>query len=178
MVNPAKVKLAIIVGPTAVGKSEVASELAPEIGAEIVNADSQQVYRYMDIGTGKPSEAERRRVPHHLIDVVNPDEDFNVAIFRRLAMASIDISAAVEKSPSYAAAPVSTSKHSQGAFSPGRRTTLRCAPRSWTRRNAPAPPLFTGVWSDSIPRPPAGFIRMTPAASCARSRFWSLPASR
>jgi tRNA dimethylallyltransferase len=90
VVNPAKIKLAIIVGPTAVGKSEVAAELALAIGAEIVNADSQQVYRYMDIGTGKPSEAERRRVPHHLIDVVNPDEDFNAAIFRRLATASID----------------------------------------------------------------------------------------
>ena len=82
-------KLIIILGPTAVGKSESALELAAEIGAEIVNADSQQVYRHMNIGTGKPSEADRARVPHHLIDVVDPDEEFNAAIFRELALEKI-----------------------------------------------------------------------------------------
>lgn len=88
-VNPGKLRVVVILGPTAVGKSEVASELAPELRAEIINADSQQVYRYMDIGTGKPSAAQRRRVPHHLIDVVDPDEEFNAAMFRRLAAESI-----------------------------------------------------------------------------------------
>ena len=68
-----KPKLVIILGPTAVGKSEVAMKLAAKIGAEIINADSQQVYRYMNIGTGKPSRADRERVAHHLIDVVDPD---------------------------------------------------------------------------------------------------------
>lgn len=85
-----KPKLVIILGPTAVGKSEVAMKLAGVIGAEIVNADSQQVYRYMNVGTGKPSRADRERVAHHLIDVVDPDEEFNVAIFRRLALEAID----------------------------------------------------------------------------------------
>jgi tRNA dimethylallyltransferase len=85
-----KPKLIIILGPTAVGKSELALQLAQAIDGEIINADSQQVYRYMDIGTGKPSKADRERVPHHLIDIINPDEDFNVAIFRRLATASIE----------------------------------------------------------------------------------------
>ncbi|MBI1996800.1 MAG: tRNA (adenosine(37)-N6)-dimethylallyltransferase MiaA [Deltaproteobacteria bacterium] len=85
-----KPKLVIILGPTAVGKSEVAMKLAGVIGAEIINADSQQVYRYMNIGTGKPSRADRERVAHHLIDVVDPDEEFNVAIFRRLALETID----------------------------------------------------------------------------------------
>ncbi|HYY24913.1 MAG TPA: isopentenyl transferase family protein, partial [Candidatus Udaeobacter sp.] len=84
-----KPKLIIILGPTGVGKSEIALELAEAIGGEIVNADSQQVYRHMEIGTGKPSKTDRDRVPHHVIDVVNPDEEFNVAAYRRLAVDSI-----------------------------------------------------------------------------------------
>ncbi|MSP41320.1 MAG: tRNA (adenosine(37)-N6)-dimethylallyltransferase MiaA [Deltaproteobacteria bacterium] len=85
-----KPKLIIILGPTAVGKSELALELALAIDAEIVNADSQQIYRYLDIGTGKPSELDRQRVAHHLIDIVNPDDEFNAALFRRRAMQSIE----------------------------------------------------------------------------------------
>ena len=83
-------KLIIILGPTAVGKSELALELAAAIDGEIVNADSQQVYRYLDIGAGKPTKAERERIAHHLIDIVDPDEEFNAALFRRLATASIE----------------------------------------------------------------------------------------
>jgi tRNA dimethylallyltransferase len=85
-----KPKLVIVLGPTGVGKSDVALELAEQVGAEIVNADSQQVYRYMDIGTAKASDAERARVRHHVIDVVDPDEDFNAALFRRLATEAIE----------------------------------------------------------------------------------------
>ena len=70
-----KPKLIIILGPTGVGKSKIALELAEAVGGEIVNADSQQVYRYMNIGTGKPSKADRDRVAHHVIDVVNPDQE-------------------------------------------------------------------------------------------------------
>lgn len=84
-----KPKITIVLGSTAVGKSELALELAQSIGGEIVNADSQQVYRYMDIGTGKPSKADQERVRHHLIDIVNPDEEFNVALYRRLATTAI-----------------------------------------------------------------------------------------
>jgi tRNA dimethylallyltransferase len=84
-----KPKLVIILGPTAVGKSDVALRLAESENGEIVNADSQQVYRHMDIGTGKPSKADRERVPHHLIDIVAPNEEFNAALFRRLATDSI-----------------------------------------------------------------------------------------
>jgi tRNA dimethylallyltransferase len=84
-----KPKLVIILGPTAVGKSEVALRLAESENGEIVNADSQQVYRHMDIGAGKPSKADRERVPHHLIDIVAPNEEFNAALFRRLATESI-----------------------------------------------------------------------------------------
>ena len=85
-----KPRLVIVLGPTAVGKSELALALAQRLDGEIVNADSQQVYRYMDIGTGKPSEPDRRRVPHHVIDVVNPDEEFNAAMYCRLANDAID----------------------------------------------------------------------------------------
>jgi tRNA dimethylallyltransferase len=81
--------LVVVLGPTAVGKTALALEMAPSIDGEIVNADSQQVYRYMDIGTGKPSDAQRGAVPHHVIDVVNPDEEFNAAMYRRLASAAI-----------------------------------------------------------------------------------------
>lgn len=85
-----KPKLIVILGATAVGKSDVALTLAEKIAGEIVNADSQQVYRYMDIGTGKPSRLDRERIAHHVIDVVEPDREFNVAVYRQLAIAAID----------------------------------------------------------------------------------------
>ena len=81
-----KPKVIVITGPTASGKSRLAVELALHVGGEIVNADSMQVYRGMDVGTAKPTMAERRGVPHHLLDVVNPDEDFDAAKYRSLAI--------------------------------------------------------------------------------------------
>jgi tRNA dimethylallyltransferase len=74
-----KPRVAVLVGPTAVGKTAVALKLAAGLGAEIVNADSLQVYRELDIGTAKPTWAERARVPHHLIDVADPPEPFDAA---------------------------------------------------------------------------------------------------
>jgi len=74
-----------IVGPTAVGKSQLALQLAQYFPAEIISADSRQVYRYMDIGTNKPSPAERAAVPHHIIDVVDPDQEFSLAMYLQLA---------------------------------------------------------------------------------------------
>ena len=85
-----KPKLVIILGPTGVGKSEVAIDVALGVGGEIINADSQQVYRAMDIGTGKPTLEKRRKLPHHLIDIVDPDEEFNVALFREKALKSAE----------------------------------------------------------------------------------------
>lgn len=81
--------LVAFVGPTAVGKSDLALHLAQSFEGEIINADSRQIYRYMDIGTNKPSLAERTLIPHHLIDVVNPDEDFNLAAYCQLATDAI-----------------------------------------------------------------------------------------
>ena len=80
-----KPKLIVVLGPTAVGKSATALELAEALDGEIINADSQQVYRQLNIRTGKASLVERERVPHHLVDVVDVDGDFNAALFRRLA---------------------------------------------------------------------------------------------
>jgi len=84
-----KPKLVIILGPTGVGKSEVAIDVALQVQGEIINADSQLVYRHMDIGTAKPLTSVRQRVPHHIIDVVNPDEEFNAALYREFALKAI-----------------------------------------------------------------------------------------
>ena len=80
----------IISGPTSAGKSEIAIGLAKRLNGEIVSADSMQVYRGMDIGTGKLTEEEMQGVRHHLIDVMDPDVDFNVSKFRNLAIPAID----------------------------------------------------------------------------------------
>lgn len=74
----------LIFGPTAVGKTRLLSRLFPGM-AEIISADSMQVYRYMDIGTAKPSKEEREQIPHHLIDILNPDRQYNVGKFVHLA---------------------------------------------------------------------------------------------
>lgn len=79
-----------IVGPTAVGKSDLALRLAARLPAEIVSADSRQVYRGLDIGTAKPTLDEQRQVPHHVIDVVDPRDDFSLADFQDLAYRAID----------------------------------------------------------------------------------------
>jgi tRNA dimethylallyltransferase len=79
-----------VVGPTAVGKSQFVLRLARYFSLEIINADSRQVYRYMDIGTNKPSVAERALVPHHVIDVVDPDEHFSLAIYHQLARRALE----------------------------------------------------------------------------------------
>lgn len=79
-----------IVGPTAVGKSKLAISLAQALDGEVVNADSRQVYRYMDIGTAKPSLEEQRSIPHHLIDIVEPSETFSLALFQPLAYKAIE----------------------------------------------------------------------------------------
>ena len=81
--------LIAIVGPTAVGKSALAIHLAQVFGGEIVSADSRQVFRGMDIGTAKPGPEERAQVPHHLIDVVEPDQDFTLAHYQQMAIRAI-----------------------------------------------------------------------------------------
>ena len=84
-IQHSKPPLIVIVGPTAVGKTEISIQLATRLGGEIVSADSRLFYRGMDIGTAKPTPEERLRIPHHLIDVADPDETWSLAVFQRLA---------------------------------------------------------------------------------------------
>ncbi len=91
--------LIAIVGETATGKSALALEIAKRFDGEIVNADSWQIYKGMDVGTAKPDQQERSEVKHHLIDVVNPDEDFNAAMYKKLAAKAIDDIASRGKLP-------------------------------------------------------------------------------
>jgi tRNA dimethylallyltransferase len=79
----------VIIGPTAVGKTDLSLAIARELNAEIIGGDSRQVYRFLDIGTAKPSAAQRQTVPHHLIDIVNPDEALNAARFAQLGWGCI-----------------------------------------------------------------------------------------
>jgi tRNA dimethylallyltransferase len=82
-------RLVVIVGPTGAGKTRLSLELAVRVGGEVISCDSQQVYVGMDIGTGKVSGDERARVPHHLLDVVKPDQEMTMARFMDLADAAI-----------------------------------------------------------------------------------------
>ncbi len=75
--------LIILTGPTAVGKTALSVRLAKAIGGEIISADSMQVYRHMDIGSAKITKEEMEGVPHYLIDVLDPEEEFNVTVFQK-----------------------------------------------------------------------------------------------
>ncbi len=87
-----KNKIAVIAGPTATGKTRLAVMLAKRFNGEVISADSMQIYRYMDIGSAKPTKEETESIAHHLIDVVNPDEPFSVARYTELAnLAAQDI---------------------------------------------------------------------------------------
>lgn len=77
--------LVIIAGPTSIGKSEVALKIAEELRGEIISADSRQIYRFMNIGTAKPPSEFLKRIPHYLIDIVNPDQEFSASLFKELA---------------------------------------------------------------------------------------------
>ena len=92
-------RILAIVGPTAVGKTALSIELAQRFDGEIVSADSRQIYRSMDIGTAKATPAEQAAAPHHLIDVVDPDEELTLAHYRQLATEAIAAIAARGKLP-------------------------------------------------------------------------------
>ncbi len=89
----------VVVGPTAIGKTALSLELAEKFLCEIVSVDSMQVYRYMDIGTAKPSADEISRVPHHLIDIVDPDEQFDASRFVHHAIHAINLIVSSGKIP-------------------------------------------------------------------------------
>ena len=95
--RPDKQKIIIITGPTATGKTDLAVNLSLDMGGEVVNCDSMQVYKGMDIGTAKPLPEEKKGIPHHLLDVVNPDEEFNASVYREYAVPVIKDILAREK---------------------------------------------------------------------------------
>ncbi|MFQ9510988.1 MAG: tRNA (adenosine(37)-N6)-dimethylallyltransferase MiaA [Lachnospiraceae bacterium] len=85
-----KKPLIILTGPTAVGKTDLSIDLAKAVNGEIVSADSMQVYKYMDIGSAKIKPEEMKGIRHHLVDAIEPDEDFNVVRFQKMAKAALD----------------------------------------------------------------------------------------
>jgi len=96
---PKKNKLIVILGPTAVGKTEFAIKLAKKFNGEIISADSKQVYKEMDIGTGKVSKKEMKGIPHYLLDIVSPKKHFSVAQYQKLAYKNINKILKKEKVP-------------------------------------------------------------------------------
>ena len=82
-------RLVAVVGPTAVGKSRLGISIAKQFNGEIVNADSRQVYKFMDIGTAKPGREEREAVPHHMLDIIMPDQAYSLALFQESALRCI-----------------------------------------------------------------------------------------
>ena len=128
-----------MVGPTGSGKSDLALAIAEEFNGEVVNCDSLQVFRYFDIGTAKLPSTERRGIPHHLIDIVDPDELFTAGEYARLARETHRrTSRPAAASRSSPAAPDSTSGRCSTACSKAPPATSRCA-TGWRRARLGAP---------------------------------------
>lgn len=94
-----KPKVIVIVGPTASGKTDLSIRLAKELNGEIISADSMQIYKKMTIGTAKPTKEEMQGIPHHMIDIIEPNEDFNVAKYKNMAEEKIEEILAKGKQP-------------------------------------------------------------------------------
>ena len=165
-----KPKIVVVLGPTAVGKSDVAMELALQMNGEIINADSQQVYRQMNIGTAKPSRGECETVPHHLIDIVDPDEEFNVARYRELAAAGVhDIQ---KGKPAIVCGGTGLYiKRSREDCSLAQHKTRKSEQRSLWRRPSMVSDRFTNGLSESILQQRRGFIPMTGSELFAPWKF-------
>ena len=126
-----KKPLIVLTGPTAVGKTALSIQLARRIGGEIISADSMQVYRHMDIGTAKIRLEEMDGVPHHLIDILEPTEDFNVVRFRRLPARRRKIFTAAEKFRSWQVEPAFIFRHCSMILISPRSTKIRSFGRRW-----------------------------------------------
>ena len=142
---PDKPAVVVVTGPTSAGKTALAIELAEKFGGEIVNADSMQVYRFMDIGTAKPTPEQRARVPHHLIDVVTPDVPYNAGRYVGEARSAASAIHARGKIVVWRGQRASTFARSSRVCSPPAPPTPSCASASSTRtgaraRRAPAAP--------------------------------------
>ena len=146
--NDLRPPILAILGPTATGKSALGIELALRRGGEIISCDSTAVYRGFDIGTDKVPLAERRGIPHHLIDIVEPTEEYTAARYVRDAVAAIEqIYDARAAGRSSWAAPDCTIARSCGVFFRARAPTRRCAAASNASRSAAASSFFTACSS-------------------------------
>ena len=155
--------LLVIGGPTASGKTSLALELAKHLPIEVISADSRQVYRGLDIGTAKPTPAERRRAPHHVLDIIDPNEPFSAHRFSGLARpAIVDIERRGAPSRSSSAEPASTSRRcSQPPRSAPRRPTPNTQPPHPRPRNRriPTPPARNQPVHPGLHPRPAGRTR-------------------
>ncbi len=97
--NAPSPRLVLVCGPTSIGKTSMGVNLAQDIEGEIISADSMQVYKHMDIGTAKPAHAEQRLVPHHMIDIIEPDDSFDAARFAKIATKIISELVSQNKTP-------------------------------------------------------------------------------
>lgn len=170
----ARLPLLVVIGPTASGKSALALRLAEELNGEILSGDSMQVYRGMDIGTAKPTAAERARVPHHLVDILDIDAPFPRPTSPSAPPQPRGTYAPAAGCPSLRAArgcisncccPAAPRRPRPPTPEYGRSILLSPAARA-TRRFGRA----CGRWT---PKPPPPCIRTTSSASCARWRFTS-----
>ena len=162
--------LLVIVGPTGVGKTAVAARLAAALPLEAVNADSRQVYRGMDIGTGKPTVDERAILPHHLIDVVNPDERYHAARFRVEALRALVEIRARGRLPVVVGGTGLYVRSLLKGLEPAPPADLPCG-GSWSAMRARmAPPRCTGGSRRWTRRPRTGFTPTTACGSSAPSR--------
>ena len=166
-----KPKIVVVLGPTAAGKSDVAMELALQMVA-VINADSQQVYRQMNIGTAKPSRGECETVPHHLIDIVDPDEEFNVARYRELAAAGVhDIQKRGKPAIVCGGTGLYIKALTRGLFvGPAQDAEIR-ATLTLERRPSMVSDRFTNGLSESILQQRRGFIPMTGSELFAPWKF-------
>lgn len=158
-----KQPLIILTGPTAVGKTALSIRLAKAIGGEIISADSMQVYRHMDIGSAKVTKEEMDGVPHHLIDVLEPEEEFNVVVFKQMAAEALTASTAAETSPSWPAEPDFISRLCCTTSTSRRTRRAARSAQSWKRW--PAARAISGCTPccrRSIPKRPG---RSTPTTS-------------
>ena len=148
-----------IVGPTASGKSAVGLELAKRIDGEIISGDSMQVYRGMDIGTAKASREDLASVRHHLIDVVDPCDEFNVASYQKLAQDAIADITARGKMPIMVGGTGMYIDSVLNGFLFPRERTERFAKDSWRKASFWDPRLYMRGWRMSILRRPAKYIQ-------------------
>jgi tRNA dimethylallyltransferase len=155
--------LVAIVGPTAVGKTALSIALARQLGGEIVNADSRQIYRYMDIGTAKPMPDEQAAVPHHLIDIIAPDEPYSLAVYQEQALSAIERIAAQKHLPLLVGG---TGQYAAAVLG------WRPKPKHRERSHS------TDGCERSIPRLPARSSQTTGGASSARWRSSRSPERR